>query len=206
MMGIGLRLARTGSVLLMLSAGSASLALAQYMPMAADPAVEPPMMEARVPSAETEPPSTSAQDTPPSIAPPPISAPDIMVSETTLLSVVTDSAGMETITPTNAIPYIVERSCYNWGVKFDRVEGDLILTEELQLPGPARNWNEEGTATQVNAQRSGAITQRHFDAAKGMAMAGWCVAKDDPVGSYRYIIRQGEREVARFDFTVGDLL
>ncbi|HEX7852635.1 MAG TPA: hypothetical protein VF503_02975 [Sphingobium sp.] len=157
-------------------------------------------------------PDAPAADSPPvaniAPAPPPAPpAPDITVLDSQLLGILTDSAGTDTITPTTAIPYVVGRSCYSWALKYQPVAGDLVLSEELVLPGPARNWTPASTGkTEVNTQGSGAITERHFDAATGAATAGWCVAKDDPVGAYRYIIRQGEREVARFDFTVGDLL
>jgi hypothetical protein len=122
-----------------------------------------------------------------------------------LLLNATDDSGVTVVTATTTIPYAVGRSCYNWSLSFKPVEGDLLLTEELRLPGPARNWDGSADSV-VNAQRSTAVTPYHFDAGKGTATAGWCVAKDDPVGSYRYIIRQGDREVARLDFTVGDLL
>ncbi|HEX7871944.1 MAG TPA: hypothetical protein VF475_03470 [Sphingobium sp.] len=162
----------------------------------------PDMERESLPPAEPEAP---AEAPPPAPALPP--APDITVVESQLLAILTDPAGADAVTSTTAIPYVVGRSCYNWALKYRPVEGELTLSEELILPGPARNWGTEGgDATEVNAQRSGAITQRRFDASTGVATAGWCVAKDDPVGSYRYIIRQGEREVARFDFTVGDLL
>jgi hypothetical protein len=150
-------------------------------------------------------PPTAAPDALPVLTLPKLPAPDIAVTDSQLLSSVTDPAGAETVTPATAMPYIVGRSCYTWALKYDPVEGDLLLTEELRLPGPARNWGAEG-ATEVNPQRSAAITHYHFDAATGTATAGWCVAKDDPMGSYRYTIRQGDREIARFDFTVGDLL
>ncbi|HEX7819984.1 MAG TPA: hypothetical protein VF463_05135 [Sphingobium sp.] len=167
-----------------------------------------------VPSAEAMPSDVAPAEslaTPPQLtALPPLPAPDISVIEAQLLSVLSDAAGGSITTPATAMPYLVGRSCYLWSIKFTPVEGDLLLTEELRLPGPARNWARnwggEGSATEVNPQGSAAVTQRHFDAAKGVAKAGWCVAKDDPVGSYRYILRQGDRELARFDFTVGDLL
>ncbi|MCE7795762.1 hypothetical protein LWE61_04225 [Sphingobium sufflavum] len=136
---------------------------------------------------------------------PNVPAPDIQVSAAELLLRATDGNGVSTDTATTAVPYVVGRNCYRWSLRFAPVEGDLLLTEELRLPGPARNWTNAADSA-VNPQRSIAVTPRHFDAAKGEASAGWCVAKDDPVGSYRYIIRQGDREVARLDFTVGDLL
>ncbi len=167
-----------------------------------DAAPHAPAQDAAAP--EPAPP-TAAPETPPVLLLPTLPAPDITVTDSQLLSSVTDPAGAEAVTPATAMPYIVGRSCYTWALKYDPVEGDLLLTEELRLPGPARNWGAEG-ATEVNPQRSAAITHYHFDAATGTATAGWCVAKDDPMGSYRYTIRQGDREIARFDFTVGDLL
>lgn len=143
---------------------------------------------------------------PPAIALPKLPAPDIHVTESRLLSVVSGESGGSTVTTGTAIPYIVGRSCYSWSLMFDPVDGDLVLTEELTLPGPARNWDSAGNGTEVNPQGSAAVTARHFDAGTGMATAGWCVAKDDPVGAYRFVLHQGDREVARFDFTVGDLL
>jgi hypothetical protein len=130
----------------------------------------------------------------------------ITVLSHTLFAIVTDANGVMTVTPSTAIPYVVGRSCYSWSLRYRPLDGDLILSEELVLPGPARNWGTGDMATQVNPQRSAAMTERRFDAATGMAEAGWCVAKDDPVGPYRYIVRQGGHEMARFDFTVGDLL
>lgn len=162
------------------------------------------------PPDDARPSDQSAPDSPPApsaqvAALPP--APAISVTESQLLSIQTDSTGIQTIAPATSIPYQVGRSCYGWELHYAPVEGDLALSEELVLPGPARNWTPTpGDRTAVNPQGSGAITERHFDASTGTASAGWCIAKDDPVGSYRYIIRQGEREVARFDFTVGDLL
>jgi hypothetical protein len=149
---------------------------------------------------DATPPATDA--TPPAPPPP---APDIAVLDSALLSIVPSDSG-NTVTATTSIPYLVGKSCYNWALKFTPVEGEVVLSEELVLPGPARNWGLEGAKAQVNPQGSGAVTERRFDGRTGAASAGWCVAKDDPVGAYRYIIRQGEREVARFDFTVGDLL
>ncbi|MET0366008.1 MAG: hypothetical protein ABW169_15300 [Sphingobium sp.] len=161
------------------------------------PDMEPP------PAIEPEP----VPEQPAEPAPAPTPAPDIAVVDSQLLAILTDPGGTDVVTPTTAIPYVVGRSCYNWALKYQPVEGELTLSEELILPGPARNWGTEGgDVTEVNAQGSGAVTRRRFDASTGTASAGWCVAKDDPVGSYRYIIRQGEREIARFDFTVGDLL
>lgn len=134
-------------------------------------------------------------------------APDISVTDRQMLSIVTGPNGQPVAQPATTIPYLVGRSCYNWLVKFRPVPGDLTLTEELILPGRAGTWGTDpGGDTQVNRNGAGAVTERHFDGRSGVATAGWCVAQDDPVGPYRYIIRQGNREVARFDFMVGDRL
>lgn len=168
------------------------------LPDSADPFADIPAIEDAIADAAKEV-EASAPNAP--------SAPDIDVTESGILSVTETAEGDIVATPASTIPYGVGKSCYEWFIRFAPVEGQLTLTEQLILPGPARHWTPEpGEGTEVNPQRSAATTIRRFDASRGSAGAGWCVAKDDPVGSYRFILRQGEREVARLDFTVGDLL
>lgn len=189
---------------------------APEVPQGASLSPPPVGMETAVPPADTAPsagtdpmvpPAGAAPVSPPdtAAAQPATPAPDIAVIDQSLVSMMTENGAL-TSTPTDNMPYAVGTSCYHWAVKYTPVEGEVTLTEELRLPGPARNWDFTGTDTVVNPQGSGAITTRRFNGSTGGATAGWCVAKDDPMGSYRYIIRQGEREIARFDFTVGELL
>lgn len=169
---------------------------------------EPSLPTDAISSAANPPDDGPAADAAPSSVPAPLPpAPDIAVTDSRLLSIQIDADGVQTVAPATAVPYVVGRSCYSWEIHYAPAEGDLTLSEELVLPGPARNWDATpADRTKVNPQGTGAITERHFDAATGTASAGWCVAASDPVGAYRYIVRQGDREVARFDFSVGDLL
>lgn len=130
----------------------------------------------------------------------------LQIVERQILSIVTDDAGQPQITPTNKIPYIVGRSCYNWAIRFKPVGGDILFSETLILPGPAETWNTTAEQkTEVDKDRTFATTERHFDGKEGFASAGWCIVKNDPVGTYQYVIHHRSKEVARFTFLVGDL-
>src|SRR5688572_26068515 len=126
------------------------------------------------------------------------------ITERELLSVMREEDGGVTVAPATTIPHVVGRSCYNWVVRFHPVERQVVLTEVLTLPGPAPQWNVTGGETsEVAEDRASASTERRFDGRDGVATGGWCVAEGDPVGAYRFVIRQGGRDVAKFDFTVG---
>lgn len=131
----------------------------------------------------------------------------IAVTDKALLSALDHGSGRVEVKQTTSIPYVVGSSCYNWLIHFRPVAREITLDEELILPAPAPTWGvgPEGRTT-VNPQRSAAVTTRSFDGRSGVARSGWCVAEGDPVGRYQYVIRQGGVEIARFLFTVGDLI
>ena len=137
----------------------------------------------------------------------PVDAAPLEILGRQLVSLIERGNGEFDITETTTIPYLVGRSCYNWVVEYRPVARPVILTEELALPAPASHWGVEADQeTAVATDRSSATTLRTFVGASGIASSGWCVAEGDPVGTYRFVIREGDREVARFTFTVGNLI
>jgi hypothetical protein len=130
----------------------------------------------------------------------------IHVVDMQILSILNSGDGQPLSRPASVIPYVIDKSCYNWALHFTPVRGEVVLDEELILPAPAKNWGvTEAERTQVDEKRASAITERRFDGAEGFATAGWCVVQDDPVGRYEFVLRQEGREIARLKFTVGDL-
>lgn len=136
-----------------------------------------------------------------------LARPAIEIVETKLLATMQSSDSQPVVTETNRIPYVVGSSCYNWMIRFKPVAGPVVFEEELQLPAAASNWGlNPDEPSVVNPEKSGAVTAREFAGEEGLAIAGWCVAKDDPVGPYRFLIRYNGREIHRFDFIVGNLI
>lgn len=138
--------------------------------------------------------------------PPPKQATDIQILDRMMLSVMDEGTPQERIARTTTIPYLPQRSCYNWAIRFTPVDGEVVFSEDLILPGPAEHWGtSDAEKTVVATERASATTERRFDGGGGLATAGWCVADKDPVGTYKYVIYFRGREVARFNFIVGDL-
>ena len=111
--------------------------------------------------------------------------------------------GETKVVPNGAVlPYVVQTSCYGWRLKFTPVEGEVQLEEKLVLPAPPASWSDEMNST-VAADRLSARTPVTANANAGNASNSWCVAPGDPRGSYRFVVRHGNRVLGVLNFTVG---
>lgn len=106
---------------------------------------------------------------------------------------------------TDIIPYVEGTSCYYWVIEFEPGHGIIEIEEELMLPSPARIWGRvPGDRVKVSSDKSGAVTIRAIDLARGTASYGWCVAKGDPKGRYQFILRAGSNTLATLPFTLAE--
>lgn len=134
-----------------------------------------------------------------------VGAATVRVIDARLVATMEQPDGSTAVSATTHIPYVVGRSCYTWVVTFTPVPGRAIWTEELVLPGPAATWGvADGRPSRVAPDRAAATTRIPVDLASGVATSGWCVAEGDPIGTYRLVVRDHDREVYRVDFVVGD--
>ena len=125
-----------------------------------------------------------------------------------LTSTQIDTGKTTEVPPGGVVAYRVEKSCYNWLLTFKPFAGQAGLTEKLLLPGRATVWNSASDEQPTKVKRRGkrGVTQLVADGSTGFATNGWCVARGDPAGAYRFIIKQGGRTVAKISFIVGDTI
>ena len=105
-------------------------------------------------------------------------------------------------TPTNFIR-LADKPHYGWMMRIKTDKPTVHWREEFTLPGPASQWNTQGTPTVVGGDRKTAVTDREIAApANGIILNVWDVADGDPKGRYRIKVTVEGAGDRTFEFDV----
>ena len=122
---------------------------------------------------------------------------------------VSDGEGNERSMEADVVPYLPERACFGWRIRFAEAPPLVRYREVLKLPEAPAFWSGENDAYSphvYSADRTTATTEQ-FAAPdpEGWIESAWCIAEGDPVGAHSIDVYIDDRHVKRFDFEVRKL-
>ncbi len=136
----------------------------------------------------------------------PEATPEIRIVRAEFLSELVKPNGMAEIVATNRIPYRPGTSCYRWVIHVEPQQRRISVKEVFKLPASAISWGGvdgvDSSPTQVNEDRTDAITEIDEWIGDGMISHGWCVAAGDPEGVHDIKVFAGDRLLHTFVFSV----
>jgi hypothetical protein len=106
----------------------------------------------------------------------------------------------------DVVPYLPDRACFGWRLRFAEPPALARYREVLQLPAAPAFWSGEDdpySPHRYSADRTTATTEEYAAPdVEGWIASTWCIAEGDPVGPHSVDVYIDGRHVEHFDFEV----
>ena len=103
--------------------------------------------------------------------------------------------------PTARVPYRPGAICWHWVVHTAPENREIRVREVVDLPARPRSWRDaRARGARISADGRSAETSFSDSIADSQVGRRWCVARGDPLGTYRIRVYLGPRELADIRF------
>jgi hypothetical protein len=117
---------------------------------------------------------------------------------------VTGADGVTHTEPSNVVPLIPDRACYEWRIRLEFGDQLITATEVFALPAMPKQWGgvdgNEYSSSKISGDRKVSETTLFYKPKDGWIAHGWCVADGDPAGQYSIKVYVGDRLIHEFEF------